>query len=244
MTFLFMLSTEDIIAQIKLSCQIPDIIEAIVTRKIIADAAEQAGIKIEKLELQEAADNIRLAKNLVNAKDTKAWLEKHYLSLNDFKELAQIYLLSVKLANHLFAKQVEPFFLEHRLNYTATITSEVVLDDKDLALELFYALQENKICFQDIVRQYIQEPELRRVGGYCGMRYRNNFSPEIAACVFTAHPPQILKPIVTHKGVHLIWVEEIIQPQLNEPLRCKILRDLFSAWLKQQLEEVKIIVQI
>jgi parvulin-like peptidyl-prolyl isomerase len=240
----FIFYAEDIIYQIKLSCQLPDMIEAIITRKIIADAAEQAGIKVEKSELQQAADNIRLAKNLVKAKDTGAWLEKHYLSLNDFQELAQIYLLSVKLANYLFAKQVEPFFIEHRLNYTATVTYEVVLDDKDLALELFDALQKNEICFQDIARQHIQEPELRRVGGYCGIRYRNNFSPEIAACIFTAHPPQILKPIVTQKGVHLIWVEEVIQPQLNEPLRCKILGDLFSAWLKQQLEEVKIVVQI
>ncbi|MBH8552918.1 peptidylprolyl isomerase [Nostocaceae cyanobacterium CENA357] len=240
----FILSPDDIIYQIKLSCQLPDIIEAIMIRKIIADAAAQAGIKVEKSELQQAADDIRLARNLVKAKDTGAWLEKHYLSLNDFKELAEIYLLSVKLANYLFAEQVEPFFIEHRLNYTATVTYEVVLDDQDLALELFYALQKNEICFQDIAHKYIQEPELRRVGGYCGIRYRSNFSPQIAACVFTAHPPQILKPIVTHKGVHLIWVEEIIQPQLNEPLRCQILADLLSAWLKQQLEEAKIVVQI
>ncbi|MCF2147566.1 peptidylprolyl isomerase [Desmonostoc muscorum LEGE 12446] len=241
---LLIFSEKDIIYQIKLSCQIPNIIEAIATRKIIVDAAEQAGIKIERAELQQAADNIRLAKNIIKAKDTGAWLEKHYLSLNDFKELAQFYLLSVKLANYLFAKQVEPFFLEHRLNYTAAVTYEVVLDDEDLAWELFYALQENEIFFQDIARQYIQEPELRCAGGYCGIRYRSNFSPEIAACVFTANPPQILKPIVTQKGVHLIWVEEIIQPQLNEPLRCKILENLFYAWLKQQLEEVKIVLQI
>ncbi|MBW4672998.1 MAG: peptidylprolyl isomerase [Desmonostoc geniculatum HA4340-LM1] len=244
MTDSLIISAEDILYQLKLSCQIPDIIAAIATRKIIADAADKAGIKIHAGELQQAADNMRVTKKLVKAKDTEVWLEKHYLSLNEFKELVQISLLSAKLANHLFVEQVEPFFSAHQLDYAPSITYEVVLDDEDLAWKLFYALQENKICFQDIAQQYIQEPELRRVGGYCGIRCRSNFSPEIAACVFTAHPPQLLKPIVTQKGVHLIWVEEIIQPHLDEALRCKILRDLFSAWLKQQLQELKIVVQI
>ncbi|MCC5639654.1 peptidylprolyl isomerase [Nostoc sp. CHAB 5844] len=244
MTDFFIITPEDILYQIKLSCQLPDMIEAIATRKIIADAADKAGIKIKAGELQQAADNMRSLKKLIKAKDTEAWLEKHYLSLNEFKELVQISLLSAKLAHHLFAEQAEPFFSAHQLDYATSITYEVVLDDEDLAWKLFYALQANKISFQDIAHQYIQEPELRRVGGYCGIRCRSNFSPEIAACVFTAHPPQILKPILTQKGVHLIWVEEIIQPHLDEALRSKILGVLFSAWLKQQLEEIKIVVQI
>ncbi|MBW4684855.1 MAG: peptidylprolyl isomerase [Komarekiella atlantica HA4396-MV6] len=244
MTELFIFSELDIIQQIKLFCQIPDVIEAIATRKIIADAADKAGIIIEKAELQQAVDNIRLTKKLVKAEDTWLWLQENYLSLDEFKELAKINLLSEKLANHLFAKQVEPFFFEHQLDYATSATYEVILDDEDLAWKLFYALQENKISFQEIARQYIQDPELRRVSGYCGIQYRSNFRPEIATYVFAAHPPQVLKPMVTQKGIYLIWVEEIIQPQLNEPLRCKILGNLFSAWLKQQLEEVKILVQI
>lgn len=124
------------------------------------------------------------------------------------------------------------------------VTYEVILDDEDLALELFYAIQEGEINFQEVARQYIQNTELRRSGGYRGRRHRKDFKPEIVAAVFAATSPQILKPIVTPKGVHLIWVEEIIQPQLDEKLRVKILADLFSAWLKQQIEQVEIVTQL
>ncbi|KAF3886536.1 MULTISPECIES: peptidylprolyl isomerase [Nostocales] len=240
----FNFSAEDILHQIKLSCQIPDIIEAMANRKIIADAAAQANIKVEPEELQRSADSLRLANKLVKAEDTWTWLQKHFLSLDDFEELAHINLLSAKLASYLFAEQVEPFFYEHQLDYAGAVTYEVVLDDEDLSWELFYALQETEISFQDIARQYIQEPELRRAGGYCGIRHRSDIRPEIAACIFAAHPPQILKPIVTQKGVHLLRVEEIIPPQLNEALRLKIVGDLFSTWLKQQLEEVKVVVRL
>jgi len=45
--------------------------------------------------------------------------------------------------------------------------------------------------------------------------------PEISAVVFAAKPPQVLKPIVTSKGVHLILVEEIIEQKLTDMLRKK-----------------------
>jgi hypothetical protein len=53
-------SREEILHQIKLSCQIPFVIEGIATRKILASTAAEVGIKVEPEELQQAADNIRL----------------------------------------------------------------------------------------------------------------------------------------------------------------------------------------
>jgi len=59
--------------------------------------------------------------------------------------------------------------------------------------------------------------------------------PEISAKVFASNPPQLLKPIVTAKGVHLIKVEEITHPDLTESLRYQILADLLSDWLNKQM---------
>ncbi|NMG08711.1 peptidylprolyl isomerase [Brasilonema sp. UFV-L1] len=237
-------SQEDIFYQLKISCQIPTLLEGIATRKIILDAANQAGIKAEKEELQQSADSLRLAHNLLKAEDTWAWLEKYHLSVDNFEEIAQINVISNKLAMHLFADKVEHFFYEHILDFTGAVTYEVILDDEDLAMELYDCVEEKEITFQDIVRQYIQNPDIRRAGGYQGIQRRTDFRPEIAAAVFAANPPQILKPISTQKGSHLIWVEEIIQPQLDQPLYVKILGDLFANWLKQQIAEIKILTQL
>ncbi|HEY9800010.1 MAG TPA: peptidylprolyl isomerase [Leptolyngbyaceae cyanobacterium] len=236
--------SKDILEQVKLSCQIPTVVEAIATRKIIKAAANQVGIKTEAEELQQAANSLRQANKLLKAEDTWEWLEKHHLSLDDFEELAYTNLLSKKLAIHLFGNEVERIFYEHQLDYTGAVIYQVILDDEDLALELFYALQEGEITFQELARQYIQEPEIRRAGGYLGIQRRAEMKAEIAAAVFAATPPQILKPIMTQKGVHLIRVEEIIQPQLDEQLRVKILGDLFTNWLKQQIAELKIVIQM
>ena len=244
MSRLLTISPKDIIHTIKLSCQLPNLVEAIATQKIIADTALEAGITVTEEELQQEGDRLRFAKKLVKAADTLAWLKKHHLSVDDFEELVHNDLLSKKLANHLFADKVEPFFYQNKLNYVAAVTYEIIFDDRDVALELFYALQEGEVSFQEIAREYIINPEIRRAGGYQGIRRRAEFRPEIAAPVFAATPPEVLKPIATPKGVYFIWVEEIIQPKLDEELRQKIITELFSDWLKQHIDKMEVITQL
>jgi parvulin-like peptidyl-prolyl isomerase len=52
---------------------------------------------------------------------------------------------------------------------------------------------------------------------------------------------EVLKPIVTSKGVHLILVEEILQPELNDQLRYQIVSELFGEWLKDKVGVVQLI---
>lgn len=235
------ISAQDILQQVKLSCQIPSIMEQIVTRKVVKDAAAEAGIKVETEELQQAADRIRLISKLKTADETWEWLNKNCLSLDDFEEMVYTNEISGKVAQHLFGDKVEPWFVEHQLDYAGAVIYEVVLDDEDLAMELFYALQEGEMSFFEIAQQYIQDTELRRRGGYRGIVRRTEMKPEISAAVFAAKSPQILKPIVSSKGVHLILVEEIILPELDDKLRYQILTDLFATWLKQQIQEFEVV---
>jgi parvulin-like peptidyl-prolyl isomerase len=238
------ITSEDILQQVKLSYQIPSIVEGIVSRKVIASAADEAGIKVETEELQKAADSIRLMGKLKSADDTWAWLQKHGLSLDDFEEVIYNNVISGKLAQHLFADKVKPFFVEHQLDYAGVVMYEVVLDDEDLAIELFYGIQEGEMSFYEVAHQYIQDTELRRKGGYRGIVRRKELKPEISAAVFAAKPPQVLKPIVTSSGVNLIFVEEIIQPELDAELASQIMFNLFDEWLKQQIEQVEFNVKL
>lgn len=244
MSDIFTISPADIIQQVKLSCQIPTIVEGILTRKIIERTAEVKGIQVETSELQQAAESWRLNNNLLSANATWSWLQKHNLSLDDFEEVIYATVISSKLAQHLFAEKVEPFFVEHQLDYAEVVISEVVLDDEDLARELYYALIECEISFPEVAQQYIQDKSLRHSGGYRVTLRRTDLKPEISAAVFAATPPQFIKPIVTSKGCHIILVEELIQPQLNDVLRYKILSDFFSNWLKQQIEQFEIEIDL
>nr|AVH79566.1 PpiC-type peptidyl-prolyl cis-transl isomerase [Nostoc sp. PCC 9448] len=235
------ITLEDVLTQIKLSCKLPEIFDQIVTRKFITAAVTESGIKVETEELQKAADQLRLMNGLNSADDTWAWLEKNGLSLDDFEEIIYTNVISSKLATHLFADKVEPYFFANQLDYTGVIMYEVVLEDEDLALELFYAIKEGETSFYNVANQYIKDTELRRKCGYLGLVHRRDLKPEISAAVFANTPPQLLKPVVTSQGAHLILVEEIIQPTLNNRLQMQIMADLFAEYIKQNIEGIEVI---
>ncbi|KAB8335820.1 peptidylprolyl isomerase [Scytonema tolypothrichoides VB-61278] len=235
------ITNEDVLQQVKLSCKIPEIIQEIVTRKIVAVAAEKIGIEVEDEVLQKTADTFRLINNLGSAEETWLWLQKHHLSIEDFEQIAYTSSISEELVKHLFADKIEPYFFENQLDYIGAVMYEVVLDDEDLAIELYYTIKEGEMSFYDVAHTYVQDTELRRKCGYRGTVYRKDLKPEISAAVFAAKPPQLLKPIVTSSGINLIFVEEIVQPQLNDKLRNRITTNFFSEWLKQQIDQMKII---
>lgn len=232
---------EDILNHLKLSLQIPEVIQGIMSRKIIINAALKAGIKVENQELQKAANTIRLLQGLHRAEETFTWLEKHCLSVDKFEETAYLSLISQKLISHLFSEKVEPYFHQNKWDYVGVVMYEIMLDDPDLAMKLFSAIENKKISFYEVAHQYIQDQELRRRGGYRGVLYRQDLKPEIAAAVFAARPPQMIKPIITSEGIYLIFVEEILQAELDCQLRSKILLRLFEEWVKQQVKSVEVV---
>ena len=238
------ISLDEIIHQVKLSCYVPSLTDEIVKRRIIAQTSEAEGVTVELEELQQAADRFRFNQHLESEEATWIWLKRHHLSLEDFEELVHAELLSTKLAQHLFADKIIPFWVEHQLDYVQVVMHEIVLADQDLAMELFYALKEGEIGFWETAHQYIQEPEIRRAGGYRGLLRRKDLRPEMSAAIFAAKPPQLLKPLVIDQRAHLILVEEFIQPELTDQLRSKILSDLFSDWLAQQVKKAEMVALV
>jgi hypothetical protein len=79
-------------------------------------------------------------------------MEKHGLSLDEFEEMLRVNVLAAKLSSHLFAHKIESLFVECQLDYMQAILYEVVLEDEDLAMELFYAIQEDELNFPSWTR--------------------------------------------------------------------------------------------
>ncbi|MCM1983604.1 peptidylprolyl isomerase [Lyngbya confervoides] len=233
------IQASDLMEEAQLSCQIPGLITGILTRKIITDQAQALNISVSDAELQEAADHIRLAEKLQKAEDTYAWLKKHHLSVDQFEQLAAGNVLSTKLAQHLFGDRVEAYFAEHQLDYYEATLSEVLINDLDLALELFFSLQEQEISFFEVAQAHIQDPDLRHMGGYRGRQSRFSLRPEVSSAVFSAQAHQILKPIVSSLGVHLVQVHEIFEPSLTAEVRNQIVSTLFLDWINQEIEQLQ-----
>jgi parvulin-like peptidyl-prolyl isomerase len=232
------ITLQDSIEEAKISGKFKELIQGCLRRQVIAQQAQQLAIEATAQELQVAADRLRKNQKLDTAAATLEWLKANFLSVDDFEKIVVHKLISEKLAQHLFGDRVEHYFHQNTLEYAGATIYEVVVDNRDLAMELFYSLQEGDLNFADVAHQYIPDSELKRCGGYLGTVNRKQLRPEISAAVFAAKPPQLIKPVVTAIGVHLIYVEQINQAKLDDLLRQKILMDMFDAWLDEQVASV------
>lgn len=229
-------SDREIIHQLKLSGQIPAVLESIAMRNAILSTAKSLGIEVSEEELQLGANQIRSSSQLNRSSDTWTWLQQNRLTLDDFEEMISQTVLSNKLALHLFSEKVEEIFPERQVDYLQAVLYEVILDDEDLALELYYAIEEGELSFYEMAKKYSSDRELGRKVGYRGLVNRMELEAEVRAVVFAATPPQLLKPILSKKGIHLIQLEEIVQPQLTPILYQQILSELFLDWLDLQVK--------
>jgi parvulin-like peptidyl-prolyl isomerase len=237
-------SPEGMFHQLRLFAQIPTLTEKIITREIITRTATEAHLIVESEELQQAVDSWRLTNQLDSIEATQLWLQQHHLSLEELGESISATILSLKLAQYLFGDKIEPYFIDYQLDYMQVAMYEIVLDDEGIAMELSYAIAEGEISFFEAAYQYIQDPELSRRGGYKGKILRKDLKPEISAAVFAAATSQVLKPIVTSSGVHLIKVEELSKPQLDDMMCQNILSELFNTWLVQQIQQFEVEINL
>lgn len=227
-----------VVSEAKMSGKVCELIQSATRRQIILDRARELEIVPTADEIQLAADKLRISNQLETPEATLDWLETNFLSITDLEQIVTHQLITEQLAHHLFADRVEPYFHQNPLAYLSATISEVILTDKYLAMELFYALEEGDLNFTDVARQYITDPELNRRGGYLGTVNRTHLRPEISAAVFAAKPPHLIEPVATAMGTHLIYVEAIVQPQLDCQLYQRILMQMFDRWLSQQLAAV------
>jgi PPIC-type PPIASE domain len=249
------ISQSELFHQLKISGKIPEMIHGILQQRVLEQAAKELRIDISDGELQEGADRFRVANKLESTNATERWLHDRMLSMDDFEQLVTTNLLTYKVADRLFSEQVAPYFHQNILNYAAAVIYEVVVsvgdgalslskgaspeENRNLAIELFYAIQEGDMSFADVAKRYGQDAETQRKGGYLGSVPRQKMLPEVSAAVFAAKPPQIIEPILSAKGVYLIWVEEIVNPTLDESLREQIRWQLFQDWLQQKITSLR-----
>lgn len=238
------LSTDDLIHQLKLSRQLPQLLQDISRQRIILTTAKDKGITISDAELQAAADDFRSRQKLTSADQTWQWLQQNRLSIEDLETLLQTQLITEKLAHHLFAHQVEPHFAQSYSDNAEAQLYEIIVKSENLALELFYSLQAGETNFAALANDHAIDSHLRRHGGYRGRVKRAQLPPELGIPIFAAQPPTLLKPILLQadRSVtwHLIRVEKIRWPQLTDQRRQEICTQLFQDWLSQQVKQVKV----
>jgi parvulin-like peptidyl-prolyl isomerase len=227
---------EEIVNFLKRNINLKEVYEKILFKKVIWQAAEAKGITVTTEEIEAEADRQRREKRLEKAADTMVWLADQLIAPDDWEMGIRDRLLSQKLAETLFAQEVENFFIQNRLEFEQVILYQIIVEYEELAQEIYYQIEDGEISFYDAAHLYDLDIQRRQKCGYEGTIYRFSVQPDIAAMIFKTLPKQLIGPIKTDQGYHLFLVEELLSAELTSERYQEILDNMFQQWLVTELD--------
>ncbi len=223
---------EDIIAYLRYSCRMAEIAALAERNALILDACKQLDVTVSDEELQAAGDAFRLDHKLLGAAETIAWLSQQRIAVEDWSQGIIVKLLTKKLKEHLFGAYLDTHYLQNRHDYRRVALSQILLHDIADAQKVMRAIREEQASFCALSLEYSKGKQSRESGGFVGIRFVTELIPEIAKVIGEAKKGEVLEPIHTKLGYHIIKVEKWFPIELSESVREQILESLFQAWLQ------------
>jgi len=230
-----LIEASEIIELLRQELQLKTFTQKVLQKKVIEKAARERGLTVTPEEIQVVGDQLRREKRLEKAADTIAWLADQMISVEDLEAGICDRILTQKLAEHLFSKEVEKVFVQNKLQFDQIIFYQIVVTKPQLAQELFYQIQEGEISFFDAAHLYDIDENRRHLCGCEGKVYRWGLKPDIAVAVFSAQPGEVIRPIQTDRGYHLCMVEKFLPAELTPQRYQEILHNLFNEWLSNEV---------
>ena len=224
-----------IVSFLKRNIQLREVYEKILQQSVIERVAHERGITVTPEEIQADAERQRRELHLEKASDTLTWLAAQTITADDWEAGIRDRLLAQKLADHLFSKEVEKFFAQHRLDFDRVLLYQIIVTDFNLAQELFYQIEEREISFYEAAHLYDVDEQRRQQCGCEGKLDRWQLKPDIAAAVFGAPLGIAIGPFQTALGYHLFMAEEFIPAELTSQRYQEILDRIFKEWLISEL---------
>jgi parvulin-like peptidyl-prolyl isomerase len=232
-------SDEAIANYLRYTCKMAEIAALAERDAAIVKACEELNIVVSDEELQAAGDEFRLKNKLLGASETLAWLAKQRISPEDWTQGIRIKWLTQKLKEHLFLDAIDAHYLSYREEYQRVAFSQIMVAELPAALQIVRTLREEKAAFAAMAIEHSQSHPSSQHGGFVGIRFLSSLLPEIKQaillqrrCANAGLPEgQIIDPVKTHLGYHILRVEKWFAPSLNESVRAEILEILFQTWL-------------
>lgn len=229
------ITPNEVVHFLKQEVRFRDVVQGVLRQRIISQTALDRSIEVTPEEVQAEADRQRIQRRLESANSTYAWLNEQLISVEDWESGIHEMLLAQKVAESLFAAEIDKYYAEHRLDFEQVSLYRISVPYQQLAQELFYQIEESEIGFYEAAHLYDIDERRRSQCGYEGRFYRWSLDPDTASLVFAANIKEVIGPIQTPQGYDLLLVEEFIASALTPATRQEILNKLFHEWLDAEL---------
>lgn len=229
----------DILAYLRRSHKIAHIAALVEQDALILNFCEKFNITVSDEEWQAAGDAFRLEHKLLGASETLTWLAQQRISAEDWSEGIKGALLRKKLREHLFGDVVDNHYISNRDNYQQVALSQILVTDLSEALQIARLLAEENASFCALALKYSKGKQSKESGGFMGIHFLPELMPEIVQAITNVKEGEVVAPIQTQLGYHVIKVEKWFPVEFSEMVRETVLELFFQTWLQEARNQEK-----
>ena len=185
----------------------------------------------------------RQKNQLTDSFQYREWLTNQGLDESLFHERFLAELRLYKLREYLAEARLQEYFIERKLFFDQVILSRIVVQEEDLAEELFLQLQDGA-SFENLAREY-SIAEDRLFNGMFGKVSRGNLPDGLRAKLDIADPRSVLNPMQLDGSWYIFRLEHNLPATLDNPeVRQALLDELLEEWVLDRLRELDIEVSL
>ncbi|NJR15331.1 MAG: glycosyltransferase [Calothrix sp. CSU_2_0] len=167
--------------------------------------------------------------------ERQAWLQQQGLTEAQFINLATRKLRIEKFQQATWGDKLESYFRQRKPQLDQVIYSLIRLKDADLSREIYFRLLEDEQPFAELARQYSEGTEAT-TGGLIGPVPLSSPHTQLTQILTINQPGQLSPPTRIGEWWIIVRLEKLLPAKLDEPMKQKLLNELFSAWLQEQLQ--------
>ncbi len=172
--------------------------------------------------------------------EVKTWLAAKQITAEQLESLTTRSLRIEKFKHQMWGNKLESYFLKRKGTLDRVIYSLIRTSDIGTAQELYFRINEGEQPFADLARDYSQGPEAQ-TGGIIGPVELSVPHAALAHILTISQPGQLWPPNRIGDWWVITRLEKFLPAQLDDPMRQRLLNELFSQWLDEQVNvQVKI----
>jgi parvulin-like peptidyl-prolyl isomerase len=199
---------------------------------IILAASNEFDIEVSDEEWQVAGDAFRQEHKLWGTSETITWLEHQRIGIEEWSQGIKEALLTKKLKEHLFGAVVDGGYINDRDRYRRVALSQILVAEPANCRKILQMLEKENASFCALALEFSQGKQSQENGGFVGTRFLIELTQEIIEAIKDAKEGEIIGPIKTKLGYHILRVEKWFNVELKESVRDKIIDSLFTGWLQ------------
>lgn len=201
---------------------------------LIENICKQLDIKVSEDEIQSFGDTFRKQNKLYGEAETMEWLDRQRITPEDWSKGVYLQLLTQKLKEHIGGHNADSLYMNDRENWRRVALSQILTGDLATAIKISKSIREKGDSFCMLALEYSKGKQSKENGGFAGIRFVAELLPEIAAAIDKAPVGEVLEPVKSKLGYHILRVEKWFSPEFNE-VKDFIAEYLFQSWLTEKI---------